>query len=148
MLYFPWVERANSRSASMACLTLAFLWILSGTDPFFLHVGCTGYATPMGTSALIFPPIAGIGLTSIYCQSSIVVVILMRSFNIDSVDVQLFIDLNCFCWFSNYILLIFPSPGFLRQVIFVGAEGNVCKFPICCVHVDGNCEGRSYTCNR
>ena len=53
------------------------VWILSGTDSFFLHVGCTGCATPMGTSALIFPPIAGIGPTSIYFQSIIVVVILM-----------------------------------------------------------------------
>ena len=61
MLYFPWVERVNSPSASMACLTLAFLWTPSGTDSLYLRVRCMGYATAMETSAMIFPPIAGIG---------------------------------------------------------------------------------------
>ena len=43
---------------------------------------------------------------------------ILWSFNIDSVDVQSFIDFEFFfCWFSNYIVLIFPSPGFLRQVL-------------------------------
>ena len=32
MLYFPWMEMVNCPGTSMACLTLAFLWMLKGTE--------------------------------------------------------------------------------------------------------------------
>jgi hypothetical protein len=39
MLYFPWMEMVNCPGTSMACLTLAFLWMRRGTQSFNLSVG-------------------------------------------------------------------------------------------------------------
>ena len=50
MLYFPWMEMVNCPGTSMACLTLAFLWMRRGTQSFNLGVG---HEEPLPKAAIL-----------------------------------------------------------------------------------------------
>ena len=56
--------KGDCPGTSMACLTLAFLWMRRGTQSLYLGVGWPVHATAMETSALIFPQPDGIENTS------------------------------------------------------------------------------------